>query len=104
MTAGGRRLAALLMATVLATSACASLDVNKLPTPGNSYRDGYQVVMEFDNVLNLPAQAKVTLDGRTVGIVTGVAIATATSTSVRESTPIQRCRRISMPHFSKQRC
>ncbi|WP_192723804.1 MlaD family protein [Mycobacterium sp. OAS707] len=56
-------------------SACASVDVNALPAPGNSFSNGYPLVMEFDNVLNLPARAKVTLDGITVGIVTGVAVA-----------------------------
>lgn len=62
-----------LILSVAAISSCATLDVNKLPAPGNSYVDGYTVVMEFDNVLNLPNRAKVTLDGKTVGIVTAVA-------------------------------
>ena len=69
------RALALTIAGVLTISSCASLDVNALPAPGNSFRDGYAVVMEFDNVLNLPARAKVTMDGIVVGIVTGVAIA-----------------------------
>ncbi|MCV6983544.1 MCE family protein [Mycolicibacterium pulveris] len=43
-----------------------------MPAPGNSYRDGYDIVMQFENVLNLPARAKVTLDGRVVGVVSGV--------------------------------
>ncbi|ORW41851.1 mammalian cell entry protein [Mycobacterium paraense] len=51
------------------------MDVNALPAPGNSFQGGYALVMEFDNVLNLPARAKVTLDGITVGLVTGVAVA-----------------------------
>jgi len=63
---------AVVVATVLAVSSCASLDVNSLPQPGNSYRDGYDIVLEFDNVLNLPDRAKVELDGVTVGVVTGV--------------------------------
>ncbi len=56
-------------------SSCAWLDVNRMPAPGSTYRGGYDIVLEFDNVLNLPARAKVTLDGTTIGIVTGVAIA-----------------------------
>jgi virulence factor Mce-like protein len=72
---GRKRLAAGVIATALAVSSCASLDVNKLPAPGNSYSSGYDIVMEFDNVLNLPARGRVTLDGIRVGIVTGVAIA-----------------------------
>ena len=53
----------------LAMSACSSIDVNALPAPGQSFQDGYDVVMEFENVLNLPARAKVTLDGVNVGVV-----------------------------------
>jgi phospholipid/cholesterol/gamma-HCH transport system substrate-binding protein len=65
---------ALVIASVLAVSSCSSLDVNALPAPGNSYSGGYDIVLQFDNVLNLPARAKVTLGGTTVGVVTGVAI------------------------------
>ncbi|MGV0037073.1 MlaD family protein [Mycobacterium colombiense] len=70
-----RRARSIVIATaaVVSLSSCASIDVNALPAPGNSYQGGYTLVMEFDNVLNLPARAKVTLDGITVGIVTGVA-------------------------------
>jgi virulence factor Mce-like protein len=60
------------VAMVATLSSCAAIDVNSLPAPGNSFSNGYPLVMEFDNVLNLPARAKVTLDGMTVGIVTGV--------------------------------
>ncbi|WP_156688354.1 MlaD family protein [Mycobacterium sp. Marseille-P9652] len=63
------------VAAALAMSSCASIDVNALPSPGNSFQGGYDIVMQFDNVLNLPARAKVTLDGITVGVVTDVAIA-----------------------------
>ena len=66
---------AIAIAAALAVSSCASIDVNSVPAPGNSFHGGYTLVMEFDNVLNLPARAKVTLDGTTVGIVTGVAVA-----------------------------
>ncbi|ORW60115.1 mammalian cell entry protein [Mycobacterium parmense] len=51
-------------------SSCASLNVNALPQPGNSYSNGYNIIIEFDDVLNLPERAKVVLDGTTVGVVT----------------------------------
>lgn len=66
---------AIITAGVVAVSSCASIDVNALPAPGKSFSDGYTLVMEFANVLNLPARAKVTLNGVTIGIVTGVAVA-----------------------------
>ena len=69
------RFLAAAIATVVMASACASIDVNALPAPGNSFQGGYALVMEFDNVLNLPGRAKVTLDGITVGVVTSVAVA-----------------------------
>ena len=57
------------VACAVAVSSCAALDVNNLPQPGNSYSDGYEIVLEFDNVLNLPDRAKVVKDGTTVGVV-----------------------------------
>ena len=65
------------VATAVAVSSCASINVNALPQPGNSYRDGYDIVLEFDNALNLPDRAKVVLDGTTVGVVTKVAVTSA---------------------------
>jgi phospholipid/cholesterol/gamma-HCH transport system substrate-binding protein len=65
---------AAVVATVLAVSSCASINVNALPQPGDSYRDGYDITLEFDNALNLPDRAKVVLDGTTVGVVTKVAV------------------------------
>ena len=53
----------------LLISSCAALSVNDLPQPGNSYRDGYDIVLEFANVLNLPDRAKVVMDGTNVGVV-----------------------------------
>ncbi|ORA11302.1 mammalian cell entry protein [Mycobacterium arosiense ATCC BAA-1401 = DSM 45069] len=50
------------------------MNVNALPQPGNSYRDGYDVIIEFSSALNLPDRAKVVLDGSTVGVVTKVAL------------------------------
>jgi phospholipid/cholesterol/gamma-HCH transport system substrate-binding protein len=53
----------------MALSSCASINVNAIPQPGSSYSDGYDVVMKFESVLNLPERAKVVLDGVTVGVV-----------------------------------
>ncbi|MCA2273498.1 MULTISPECIES: MlaD family protein [Mycobacterium avium complex (MAC)] len=50
------------------------MSVNSLPQPGTSYRGGYDIILEFDNVLSLPDRAKVVEDGTTVGVVTGIAI------------------------------
>lgn len=65
---------AAILASVAALSSCASINVNSLPQPGNSYRDGYDLVIEFDNALNLPDRAKVMMDGTTIGVVTNVAL------------------------------
>ncbi|WP_170306520.1 MlaD family protein [Mycolicibacter kumamotonensis] len=62
------------VAGVLAVSSCTSINVTALPQPGNSYRGGYDIVIEFDNALNLPERAKVVMDGTTVGVVTEVAL------------------------------
>lgn len=64
------------MTSVLAISSCASINVNALPQPGNSYSGGYDLVVEFDHVLNLPDRAKVVMDGTTIGTVTKVAVTT----------------------------
>lgn len=66
-----RRIRALIIGTVTAVlvSSCASISVNSMPLPGRSYSDGYVVVLEFANVLNLPDQAKVVQDGTTIGVV-----------------------------------
>jgi virulence factor Mce-like protein len=50
-------------------SSCASINVNAIPQPGAANGGGYDVVMEFASVLNLPERAKVVLDGVTVGAV-----------------------------------
>jgi phospholipid/cholesterol/gamma-HCH transport system substrate-binding protein len=57
------------VAGALLLSSCASINVNGIPQPGTSYSDGYDIVMKFDSVLNLPERAKVALDGVTVGVV-----------------------------------
>jgi virulence factor Mce-like protein len=58
----------------LMLSSCASLNVNAVPLPGSGYRDGYDIIIEFANVLNLPERAKVVMDGTKVGVVTNVAL------------------------------
>ena len=64
--------AALAIVGAVALSSCASINVNSLPQPGGSRSDGYAIVIEFENVLNLPERAKVVQDGRVVGVVTRV--------------------------------
>lgn len=59
---------------IVTVSSCASFNANDLPQPGNSYGDGYDIVIEFDSVLNLPDRAKVVLGGSTVGVVEGVKV------------------------------
>jgi virulence factor Mce-like protein len=61
-------------ATVLTVSSCAAISVAALPQPGPSYDDGYDLVMQFESVLNLPERAKVVLDGVTVGVVSKVTL------------------------------
>jgi phospholipid/cholesterol/gamma-HCH transport system substrate-binding protein len=71
------RLAAAAIAGGLALSSCASLNVlnvNALPVPGQSYRGGYDIIVEFANVLNLPERAKVVMDGTPVGVTTKVTL------------------------------
>jgi phospholipid/cholesterol/gamma-HCH transport system substrate-binding protein len=60
---------AVAVAGALALSACASINVNVIPQPGASYGDGYDLVIKFESVLNLPKRAKVVLDGVVVGVV-----------------------------------
>jgi phospholipid/cholesterol/gamma-HCH transport system substrate-binding protein len=63
---------AILCAAVM--SGCASLSVDALPVPGTTYSDGYDIVLEFTNVLNLPDRAKVLMDGTEVGAVQKVTV------------------------------
>jgi phospholipid/cholesterol/gamma-HCH transport system substrate-binding protein len=67
-------LVALVIAGAAMLSSCASISVDALPQPGNTYPGGYNIVIEFESVLNLPERAKVVLDGTTVGVVTNVAL------------------------------
>src|SRR5690625_2852497 len=65
-------LTALFMAGVVALSSGASFDVKTLLQPSRSYRDGYDITLEFEDVLNLPDRARVELNGVAVGVVTDV--------------------------------
>ena len=65
---------ALTLCCAVVVSSCASISVNDLPQPGHSYRDGYDLVIEFASVLNLPDRAPVVLDGTPVGRVETIAI------------------------------
>lgn len=58
--------------TTVLVSSCSSLSVNSIPQPGANHRNGYDIVLEFTSVLNLPNRAKVVQDGATVGVVTRV--------------------------------
>ncbi|WP_240431369.1 MlaD family protein [Mycobacterium kyogaense] len=57
------------VAAAVTLSSCAKLDVNAIPQPGSSFSDGYDIVMQFESVLNLPERAKVVLNGVSVGVV-----------------------------------
>jgi len=60
---------------VVLLSSCAALNINSIPLPGSNYEDGYDIVLQFANVLNLPDRAKVVMDGATVGVVSKVVVA-----------------------------
>jgi virulence factor Mce-like protein len=73
--------------SVTGCSALSDVSVDAIPMPGHSYADGYDIVAEFANVLNLPDRAKVVMDGTTVGEVSKVAEA---GTHVDVTARIQR--------------
>ncbi|MUL49454.1 MCE family protein [Mycobacterium sp. CBMA293] len=52
------------------------MNANSFPQPGKNYTGGYDIHLEFENVLNLPERAKVVMDGTEVGVVTDVAVQT----------------------------
>ncbi|MEZ0365784.1 MlaD family protein [Mycobacterium sp. pUA109] len=72
MSRRGCAVVAAAVAGAMLLSSCASITVNSLPQPGRSYRSGYDIVVEFANVLNLPDRAKVVEDGTVVGTVTNI--------------------------------
>jgi virulence factor Mce-like protein len=60
---------------VVALPSCSAINIDALPQPGKSYGDGYDIVLQFENVLNLPQRAKVIMGGTEVGAVTRVDVA-----------------------------
>ncbi len=62
------------VAMSMTASGCTALNVNSLPQPGKSYNGGYNIVLQFENVLNLPNHAKVVMGGTEVGAVTDVKV------------------------------
>jgi phospholipid/cholesterol/gamma-HCH transport system substrate-binding protein len=68
------RLACAAIVGAFTLSSCASLNVDAMPVPGSDSRGGYDIVIEFSNVLNLPDRAKVVMDGTKIGVVTKVAL------------------------------
>ena len=61
----------------LPLSSCAqmsALSVDAIPVPGTNSSGGYDITLEFANVLNLPDRAKVVMDGTRVGSVKSVAL------------------------------
>jgi phospholipid/cholesterol/gamma-HCH transport system substrate-binding protein len=71
---GRARLGVAAIVGALALSSCASLNIDSVPVPGSNYSGGKHIIIEFANVLNLPARAKVVMDGTKVGVVTGVTL------------------------------
>jgi virulence factor Mce-like protein len=71
---GRTGLAAAAITGALVLSSCTSLNVDAVPVPGSNYTGGHDIIIEFANVLNLPARAKVVMDGSKVGVVTGVTL------------------------------
>jgi phospholipid/cholesterol/gamma-HCH transport system substrate-binding protein len=68
------RLAVAAFVCGMVLSSCASLNVDAIPMPGSNPAGGYDIILEFANVLNLPERAKVVMDGTKVGVVTGVSL------------------------------
>jgi phospholipid/cholesterol/gamma-HCH transport system substrate-binding protein len=67
-------MAAVAVACTLTISSCASINFNAIPSPGASHGDGYDIVMNFESVLNLPDRTKVVFDGVTVGVVSDMTL------------------------------
>ncbi|WP_293019071.1 MlaD family protein [Mycolicibacterium sp.] len=67
--------AVLVLLCSIGLTSCTAITVDKLPQPGDAYRGGYDIVIEFANVLNLPDRARVVMDGTRVGVVERVNVA-----------------------------
>jgi phospholipid/cholesterol/gamma-HCH transport system substrate-binding protein len=68
------RFAVAAVASALSLASCASVNINSMPLPGSSYPGGYDITIEFADVLNLADRAKVVMDGTKVGTVTKVVL------------------------------
>ncbi|WP_084529379.1 MlaD family protein [Nocardia crassostreae] len=76
--------AALLAAGLLAGSGACSFDPSSVPVPGTTVSGPtYRIHIEFGNVLNLPARAKVIANGAQVGSVAGVRVVEASKSGGR---------------------
>ncbi|WP_433727037.1 MlaD family protein [Nocardia sp. CA-129566] len=72
-----KRLAAVVLAAAIALGGCA-FDPSSVPVPGTSMSGPtYRVRIEFANVLNLPAKAKVIANGAQIGTVDKVTVVPA---------------------------
>lgn len=60
------------------STGCAQFSVESLPAPGAG-RDSWPLHIDFDTVMNLPTEAKVTVNGLRSGIVTDIAAAPDTA-------------------------
>ena len=67
--------AVLVLLCSIGLTSCTAITVDKLPQPGDAYRGGYDIVIEFANVLNRPDRARVVMDGTRVGVVERVNVA-----------------------------
>ncbi len=65
---------ALLAAVAVAIAGCSSPSLSSLPAPGQDLDDAFTITMEFADVLNLPDDARVVMDGTPVGRVVGTAV------------------------------
>lgn len=78
MSSGGfKAVAAGAVVTLSLLTGCAqvnALNVNLIPLPGSTYSSGYDLVIEFASVLNLPDRAKVLMDGTKIGVVKDIAL------------------------------
>ncbi|MFT4088035.1 MAG: MlaD family protein [Gordonia sp. (in: high G+C Gram-positive bacteria)] len=66
------RVVGVLLTAAAVSTGCASFSVERLPAPGGG-RDSWPLHVQFDTVMNLPTQAKVTVNGLDSGIVSRIA-------------------------------
>lgn len=69
--------AAVISGMALPLASCAgtnALSVDVIPVPGSNASGGYDIILEFANVLNLPDRAKVVMDGTKIGFVKDISL------------------------------